>query len=242
MVDLSGKNILITGAARRIGKSLAIAVAQRGAHVIIHYGQSQAEAEETRTYIHSLGGQASILKADLSDPDQIAAIIPKALEFGSLFALINNASIFETLHWWDTRLDDWNRNLMINLTAPFLLSQAFAKSITDDGQGCIINILDWRALRPGQDHFPYTISKAALVALTKSLAQALAPRINVNGIALGAILPPSDGGSDGNILDNVPMRRWAELEEVERTILFLLEGPTYITGEVLHLDGGRHLV
>jgi pteridine reductase len=103
-------------------------------------------------------------------------------------------------------------------------------------------MLDWRALRPGPDHFPYTISKAALVAMTRSFASALAPRITVNGIALGAILPPSDGGDTETPIRDVPAKRWAELDEVWQTVLFLLTGTGYITGEIIHLDGGRHLV
>ncbi|MCK5343151.1 MAG: SDR family oxidoreductase, partial [Candidatus Heimdallarchaeota archaeon] len=105
-----------------------------------------------------------------------------------------------------------------------------------------INILDWRSLRPGKDHFPYTISKAALASLTEAMAVALAPTISVNGIAFGAILPPSDGGNVESLIGNVPAGRWAEMEEVVKTVIFLLDGPEYITGEIIHLDGGRHLI
>jgi pteridine reductase len=155
---------------------------------------------------------------------------------------VNNAAIFEPLSLSDTTLDDWQRNLAINLTAPFLLSQAFAAALPPGESGRIVNLLDWRALRPGADHFPYTISKAGLAALTRSLAVALAPHITVNGLALGAILPPSTGGDIDDILDPVPAGRWAELDEVCQALLFLLSGPSYITGEILHIDGGRHLV
>ena len=110
------------------------------------------------------------------------------------------------------------------------------------GEGRIINILDWRALRPGKDHFPYTISKAALASMTKSMALALSPNISVNGIALGAILPPSDGNQTDELIRSVPIGRWAQMKEVTDTVLFLLSGPQYITGEIIHLDGGRHLV
>ena len=130
--------------------------------------------------------------------------------------------------------------MSINLTAPFFLSQAFAKQL--NGEGRIINILDWIALRPRADHFPYTISKAALAALTKSLAVALAPRITVNALALGAILPPADGADYSHIVKNVPMKRWSGENEIEDALIFLLSAPTYITGEILHVDGGRHLV
>jgi pteridine reductase len=105
----------------------------------------------------------------------------------------------------------------------------------------MITMLDWRALRPGADHFPYTITKAALAAMTRSMADALAPRITVNGLALGAILPPADGSPTDWVDTEVPARRWATLDELAQAFLFLLDGPAYITGEILHLDGGRHL-
>ena len=142
----------------------------------------------------------------------------------------------------DTDLLAWERHIRINLTAPVLLSRSFARSLSPGQPGRIINMLDWRAFRPGADHFPYTISKAGLAALTRSLALALAPDVAVNGIALGAILPPGDNTDLDGIIENVPAGRWAELDELTRTVLFLLDGPSYITGEVIHLDGGRHLV
>jgi len=124
----------------------------------------------------------------------------------------------------------------------FLISQAYAKSLKHGQAGRIINMLDWRALKPGADHLPYTISKAGLAALTKSLAVSLAPNISVNGIALGAILPPVDGKASDSILSRVPIPRWASISELEETVMFLLTGPSFITGEIIHLDGGRHLI
>jgi NAD(P)-dependent dehydrogenase (short-subunit alcohol dehydrogenase family) len=159
-----------------------------------------------------------------------------------LFGLVNNAAIFEPLSWEATSLEAWQKHLAINLTAPFLLSQAFAKSLATGTNGRIVNILDWRGLRPGPDHLPYTVSKAALAALTQSLAASLAPAITVNGMALGAVLPPSDGADSPGILKNVPAGRWAKLDEVGQTLVFLLDGPAYVTGEIIHLDGGRHLI
>jgi pteridine reductase len=156
--------------------------------------------------------------------------------------LINNAAIFAPLSFQQTSFADWQNQMAINLTAPFLLSQAFAASLLPDKKGRIVNILDWRALRPGSDHFPYTISKAALAAMTQSLAIALAPAITVNGLALGAILPPSDGYAESGLLNSVPAARWASIEEVCQSLLFLLSGPEYITGEIIHVDGGRHLI
>jgi len=241
-MSLDGKLILITGAARRVGRQLALAVARAGGDVVIHYGRSQDEANSLGEEIRALGRQAYSVQGDLNDPAQVSTLIPNASEHGPLYALVNNAAIFEAHSWEDTSLDDWNRHLMINLTTPFLLCQAFAKCLPPDANGRIVNMLDWRALRPGADHLPYTISKSALAALTQSLAVALAPNISVNGLALGVVLPPSVGEAPANILKNVPAGRWAELDEVGESLVFLLEGPAYITGEIIYVDGGRHLV
>jgi pteridine reductase len=238
---LLGKNILITGGAIRIGREIGLAAAKAGANVVVHYNTSTGGAEEIRQAIESLGVQAHLLQADLSKPEEVEQLVEKANQFGRLFALINNASIFEDLELENTTLEAWNRHIQINLTAPFILSQAFAKTIGDQHEGRIINLLDWRALRPNSDHFAYTISKAGLAALTQASAQALAPKITVNAIALGAILPPSDGGITDKLIERVPAGRWADLHEIGATVRFLLEGPSYITGEIIHLDGGRHL-
>jgi NAD(P)-dependent dehydrogenase (short-subunit alcohol dehydrogenase family) len=241
-MSLKGKTVLITGGALRIGRSLALAIAQSGGDVILHFGKSRKEAENLRAEIEATGCKAYILQADLADPSQVAGLISRAREFAPLFALVNNASVFKSLGWENTSLEDWNQTMMVNLTAPFLLSQAFARFLEPEGPGRIVNLLDWRALRPGPDHLAYTISKSALAALTRSLAIALAPRITVNGLALGAILPPSNGAPAKVNLEQIPAHRWANLEEVGQALVFLLDGPAYITGEIIHIDGGRHLV
>ena len=184
--------------------------------------------------------RAWVIRADLSDSSQSRELIRQISEFTSLYALVNSAAIFKSLSLDATSTKEWERHIAINLTAPFLLSQAFAKQAQAGAR--IVNILDWRALRPGADHFPYTISKSALAALTKSLAVALAPKISVNGLALGAVLPPTDGNINPEITKSIPAKRWSKENEVEDALLFLLSGPTYITGEILHVDGGRHLV
>jgi len=243
MMELKGKNVLITGAAVRVGRAMAKAVAEAGADLLIHYRSSQEEAQSLKNEIEALGRKAHLLKADLSHSQECSSLIRRALELGPIFGLVNSAAIFENRNLENTDLQSWQRHLDVNLTAPFLLSQAFWQAAQKEkGDGRIVNILDWRALRPGPDHLPYTISKAALAALTQSLAAAMAPNITVNGIAFGAILPPSDGGDASGILKKVPAGRWADLEEVEKTLIFLLSGPSYITGEIIYLDGGRHLV
>jgi NAD(P)-dependent dehydrogenase (short-subunit alcohol dehydrogenase family) len=239
---LTGKTVLITGAARRVGRLLALACAKAEADVIIHHAHSPQEAAQTQGEIESLGRRAWILTADLGKPAEVSQLISNARQLSPLYALVNSAAIFEPLFLRDTTLADWDRHLAINLTAPFLLSQAFAGQLPDNAEGRIVNILDWRALRPGADHFPYTISKAALAALTRSLAVALAPRISVNGLALGAVLPPSDRQTSSGIVDSVPLRRWSKEEEIQQALIFLLAGPAYVTGEIVHVDGGRHLI
>jgi pteridine reductase len=237
--SLEGKTILVTGAARRVGRLLALACGHAGADVIIHHGHSLEEALEVQKEIASLGRRAWILPADLSNVDEVYRLIPQANALAPLYALVNSAAIFEKISLQDTTLEDWERHLSINLTAPFLLSQTFAKQTS---HGRIVNIVDWRALRPGADHFPYTVSKAALAAMTKSLAVALAPNITVNALALGAVLPPSDGSSvSEKIIEQVPAKRWSEAHEVQDALIFLLSGPAYVTGEIIHVDGGRHL-
>jgi pteridine reductase len=249
---LLGKTVLITGSARRVGRIFALGCAQAGADVVIHHGHSPEEAAQTQDEIEALGRRAWTLASDLNKPAEASEVISRANGLSPLYALVNSAAIFEALSLPETTLSDWERHLAVNLTAPFLLSQAFAAQLPEGESGRIVNILDWRALRPGADHFPYTISKAALAALTQSLAVALAPRILVNGLALGAVLPPApaqpaapgqaDREASSDVIRNVPLGRWSEADEVQQALVFLLAGPSYVTGEIVHVDGGRHLV
>ena len=241
-MSLTGKTVLITGAARRLGKVFALAAARAGANILLHHSNSPFEAQSVAAEIRTMGVLVWVLQADFSNPSQTANLIHQAWRIQPFDALVNNSAIFESLDVEQTSLSDWQHHLDINLTAPSLLSQAFAADLPASSSGRIINILDWRALRPAADHFPYTISKAGLAALTQSLAVAFAPRITVNGLALGAILSPSDGKVSETILKSVPAQRWADLDEVAQAFLFFLDGPAYITGEILHLDGGRHLI
>lgn len=245
-MSLENKTVLITGAARRVGQHLALTAAQAGADVIVHHANSPEAAQSTAVRIREIGRQAWVIQADFQNPAEVEGLVERAFGLSPLFAIVHNAAIFEPLDLVHTSLEDWQRHFNINLTAPFLLSRDFARLLPTGAPGRMVTILDWRALRPLGDHFPYTISKAALAAMTRSLAAALAPNITVNGLALGAILPPSDGGKTGSNTDwvktEVPAGRWAELDEVGQALLFLLDGPAYITGEIIHVDGGRHLL
>ncbi|HOW91616.1 MAG TPA: SDR family oxidoreductase [Anaerolineaceae bacterium] len=241
-MNLTGRTILITGAARRLGKAIALDCAKHGADVILHFNTSAHEVKQTAEEIRALEHNCWVIQADLSSSESVLQLFETASGYSNIYGLINNASLFKPISFVDTSLNDWERHFQVNLTAPFLLTQAFAKYYHSEEAGRVINLVDWRALRPGRDHFPYTISKAGLVALTQATALSLAPRITVNAVALGAILPPENEPENPDLIKKVPMKRWANMDEFLQTIIFLLEGPVYITGEVIHLDGGRHLV
>lgn len=240
-IDLHGHAALITGAGRRLGEAFARAVAEAGGDVCLHYGTTPAEplaAELTRNH----GVRAIALQADLADGHAASGLVDRAVEgLGEFDLLVNSASVFGSTPLADTDIETWQHHLAVNLTAPFLLSQAFARQ-RDGRPGSIVNLLDWRALRPGLDHLAYTVSKSGLAALTLSLAQSLAPSIRVNGLALGAILPPAGASEADNApAAAAPLARWGTIGETCDALLFLLGGPDFITGEILHLDGGRHL-
>jgi NAD(P)-dependent dehydrogenase (short-subunit alcohol dehydrogenase family) len=241
-MDLSGRSALVTGAGRRLGRAFAEALAARGAAVAAHYGESAEGAAEVVRAAQERGTPAVALQADLADPRQTAALVDRAAEaLGFVDVLVNSASVFDPGGPLETDLGAWERALRVNLTAPFLLSQAFARRRARD-PGVIVNLLDWRALRPAADHFAYTISKAGLASMTKSLALSLAPSIRVNGLALGAILPPAGQGiGPDRVVERVPAGRWGTVEEAVQALLFLIEGSGFVTGAILHLDGGRHI-
>jgi len=240
--QLDGKTVFVTGAARRIGRALALASAEAGADVIVHYRTSQQEAEAVRREIEAMGRRAWALQADLSQAEQAVRCTERAFQLAPVYGLVNSAAIFGEGRLLNTTQADWHAHLAVNLTAPFLLTQTFARLLGTDRTGRVVNLLDWRATRPGPDHFAYTVSKAALAAMTRSLAQALAPNVSVNGLALGAFLPPEGHVRDPEIAKIVPVGRWGEPEEAGDALVFLLAGPAYITGEIIYLDGGRHLL
>jgi NAD(P)-dependent dehydrogenase (short-subunit alcohol dehydrogenase family) len=241
-MDLSGRSALVTGAGRRLGRAFAEALAARGAAVAAHYGESAEGAAEVVRAAQERGTPAVALQADLADPRQTAALVDRAAEaLGFVDVLVNSASVFDPGGPLETDLGAWERALRVNLTAPFLISQAFARRRARD-PGVIVNLLEWRALRPAADHFVYTISKAGLASMTKSLALSLAPSIRVNGLALGAILPPAGQGiGPDRVVERVPAGRWGTVEEAVQALLFLIEGSGFVTGAILHLDGGRHI-
>lgn len=241
-MDLRGRKALVTGGAKRLGRAFALALADAGADVVVHYGRSDSDAEAVVGEIRSKGRKAEAVRADLAD----AAAAPRAVadaeaRVGPLDILVNSAAIFEKGTLDDTALRNWDAHLAINLRAPFLLSQAFARA-AGSRPGKVVNIADWRAVAPGRAYLAYTVSKAGLLTLTRFAARELAPRIQVNALALGAVLPPA--GADAAHLEAVtrstPAGRPATLAEVCDALLFLLRND-FITGETLFVDGGAHL-
>lgn len=240
-MDLSGHAALVTGAGRRLGRAFAEGLIGRGASVAVHYCKSAEGAKAVVAFAQKRGARAAAIQADLCDLREAVSLLERAeRELGEeIDWLVNNASIFEPAGPLETKLDRWQRHLDVNLTAPFLLSQSFARARAERG-GAIVNILDWRARRPDPDAFAYTISKAGLDAMTRALAREFAPGIRVNGLALGPILPPP-GASEVKEVHRVPLGRAGRVEECVEALCFLLKGATYVTGDVLHVDGGRNL-
>jgi glucose 1-dehydrogenase len=244
-MDLQGKTALVTGAGIRIGRALALALAARGCALCVHYGRSGGPAEAVRDQARALGVEAELFGADLGDADQVARLLPAATAaFGAVDLLVNNAAIFpeeDRFEATDTAL--WDRLFAINLRAPFLLSQAFAAQRDADRPGAIVNICDARTRQPGADHFAYRLTKGGLWQMTEMLAAALAPAVRVNGVALGAILPPP-GRDESYIREyanrRVPLGHPGGCPAVVDAVLYLLE-QEFVTGALLPLDGGEFL-
>jgi pteridine reductase len=242
-MEIGRKVAIVTGGAVRLGKALALALAEHGARVVIHYGSSAGPAQATVRQIQAMGSDALAVQADLSQPSQTGSIVEHAAaHFGQVDVLVNSAAVFEPGNWDDTTEANWDRHFAINLKSPFFLSQAFAVHVGRERAGHIVNITDWRAARPDIEHVAYTQTKAALISMTMTLAVALAPNIQVNAIAPGLILPPP--GEDQSYLERraskIPAQRVGSPEGVARALIFLLRSD-FVTGELIFGTGGQHL-
>jgi NAD(P)-dependent dehydrogenase (short-subunit alcohol dehydrogenase family) len=244
-MELKGKIALITGGAIRVGRALTLALAEAGCHLFIHYGRSATPAQQTQADALDFGVEAHIYSADLADAAATQSIIPAAIDrFGRVDILINSAAIFPKEDTFTTSdLALWDKLFAVNLRAPFLLSQAFAAQVPPNRRGKIINILDARLRQPAPDHFVYRLTKGGLWNMTEMLAHELAPRITVNAVALGAILPPP--GADVSYLENlaqtqVPLKRAGSPEIVAENVLHLLR-QDFLTGVTIPIDGGQFL-
>jgi NAD(P)-dependent dehydrogenase (short-subunit alcohol dehydrogenase family) len=237
-------SVLITGAARRIGQRIALDLARDGWAVAIHCNQSRSDAETLKREIDRSGGRSAIVQGDLAQanvPERLIAEAAKAL--GPLSCLINNASRFEPDEAGSVTLDSWAQHLDINLRAPVFLSQHFAAQLPADKSGNIINIIDQRVWKLTPKFFSYTASKSALWTVTRTLAQALAPRIRVNAIGPGPALPNvrMDEEDFARQARLTLLKRGTSPEEISAAVKYILSAPA-MTGQMIVLDGGQHLL
>ncbi len=237
---LNGKTALITGAAKRIGAAVALALARRGVHVVLHYNRAEKEAAHLAYQITEFGGKASTVQADLTQTGAAEAVVGQALRLtGHLDYLINNASIFDEMSFSDTTAAAIQENMTVNAIMPFLLSRCFA---AQGRSGTIIHMLDTMVMDYDKKHLPYHLSKRTLHALTSVMAIELAPSIRVNAVAPGLILPPQGKGTDylEQLASSNPLKRYGGTEDIAQAVLYLLCAE-FVTGQTLYVDGGRHL-
>jgi NAD(P)-dependent dehydrogenase (short-subunit alcohol dehydrogenase family) len=243
-MEIEGKVALVTGAAKRLGRHIALALAERGVELVVHYKDSEREAQEVLAAAKRLGGKPVAVRGDLASPDDLARMVDTALAaFGRIEILVNSAAIFYRTPLPEVSLADWDRFMAVNLRAPFLLGQRVGLLMRERGQGKIVNLADIGGMKIWKEHLPYSVAKAGLLALTRGLAKALAPTVQVNAVALGTMLLP-DGSSpaeEAAALRRIPLGRLGTPEDVVRAVLYLLEAD-FVTGDILVVDGGQGIL
>jgi NAD(P)-dependent dehydrogenase (short-subunit alcohol dehydrogenase family) len=242
--ELRGSVALVTGAAVRVGRAIALALADAGADVAVGYGHSARAAARTARAIESRGVRATAIRADLARPAEARGLVADAVRrLGHLDILVNSAAVFVRTPLPTATPVQFDRIMAVNLRAPFLCAQAAARAMRRRG-GRIINIADVGAVRPWPGYIPYCASKAGVIALTKGLAAALAPQIQVNAVAPGVVLLPAGFPRDAarRLARRVPMKRHGTPEDVAAAVRFFATCPDYITGQVLFVDGGTTAV
>ena len=243
-MDIQGRVALVTGGAHRVGKAIALAMAQAGAHIAITYNASADQAQTTVTEIKRLGVRSIAARCDqqaLADIERLFETLRR--EFDQLDILINSAAIMEAKPALDVTAADWERVINTNLRGPFFIAQAAAKWMLADGHGgAIVNIADLSAMHPWPSYVTHTISKSGGVAMTEALALALAPAIRVNAIAPGTVLKPPDWSDERwqKLADSLPLRRAGSPTDAADAVLYCLRSD-FMTGQTLVIDGGRVL-
>ena len=238
------KTVLVTGAAKRLGRAIALDLAAQGWNVALHYNASQADAQSAADAIRALGRRAAIVKADLGKEEETAEIVPRAAkEIGPLTALVNSASVFENDDWQSATRESWDRHMQVNLRAPFVLSQEFARALPDSESGAIVNLLDQRLLKPTPEFLSYSVSRAGLGWLTVTLAQALSPRIRVNAVGPGPTLKATHQSAENfeNERKSTILGHGSDPEDIVGAVRYLLEARS-VTGQMIAVDGGQHLI
>lgn len=249
-MQLQGKFALVTGAAHRVGKAIALALAEQGVHIAVHYGRSEEAAQETLAAIRALGVRAFTASADLRDPEQIAALFAHVeSEFGRLDILVNSAANFVKRPFLDTTVEDWKNVMQANLRAPFLCTQHAARLMRQtarptDQPAAIINIADILGIHHYDGYAAHSLSKNGVIHLTRYTAIELAPEIRVNAVAPGPVMPPAFMDPNGpewlGMGARLPLKRTGDPAMVGQAVVFLA-GADYITGVLIPVDGGEHL-
>lgn len=237
------KTALVTGGARRIGRAIVEDLAAHGWAVAVHHGRSAEEAEALVRAIRGAGGEAIAVGGDLADTAALAGIVTEAVAaLGPLALLVNNAATYVRDEPGGLDPAVWQRQIAVNLTAPVFLAEAFAAQLPAGIEGNMVNLLDPRVFHPRPDHFSYQVSKSGLYAATIALAKGLAPRIRVNAIAPGPVLPSAATTADryARRVGALPLGRVPELADFGRTVRYFVESAS-VTGEVIALDGGEHV-
>lgn len=233
---------LVTGAGRRVGRAIAVALGGRGMRVAVHYHASALEAEETAAQIRAAGGAAETLGGDLRDPAAVVALAGTVADrFGALHVLVNSAAVMVRTPFGETTPGQWDDMMALNLRAPFLLTQAAAPALARS-HGCVVNIADLAAFESWPGYVPHGISKAGVVQMTRALARVMAPDVRVNAVAPGAVLLPDEWNeaSARRLEDTTPLRRLGSTEDVTQAVLYLVDA-AYVTGATIVVDGGRHV-
>jgi pteridine reductase len=239
-MDLTDKTILVTGAARRLGRAVALELAGAGAHLLVHHSASDSEADETCEAIRKLGSQAHAFRADLREHSEITSLFEQIDRQGPLHALVNSAAVMLSGNLLSVSEADWHATMDLNLKAAFFVLQQAALRIRRAGGGVIVNIADLAGLRP-MPRFPvHSISKAGVLSLTRLAALALAPDIRVNAVVPGPVLKPDTMSVERwhSFGQSLPLQRTGTPRDVARSVRFLLEND-FITGEALLVDGGN---
>jgi NAD(P)-dependent dehydrogenase (short-subunit alcohol dehydrogenase family) len=245
-LDITGSVALVTGSAHRVGKAIALELARRGANIVIHYHRSdEATVRDTVQDMKSLGVETVAIQADVSTPDGVTELFSGVVErFNRLDILVNSASIFQPGGLLNASLDDWNRSLSVNTTGPFLCTQAAAEIMAKNSPpgGAIVNILDRGAIMPWQVYAHHGVSKAALWMLTQTSAVELGPDVRVNAVLPGPVMQPDDvTGEEWAATGNKTLlKRTGTPEDVARAVAYLVT-ESFITGTLIHVNGGRHL-
>jgi len=244
MSTLEGQWALVTGAGRRVGRSIALALATRGANVLVHYNTSEVEARAVADEVRAQGREADVLRAELGDARAVEQLARAALErVGTVDVLVNSASNYLRTPFAALDADVWDRSLDVNLKAPYLLAIGLGRRMQERQRGCIVNITDWAAERPYRDYLPYCVSKAGLIGLTKALARELAPHVRVNAVAPGPVMLPENMTAEeaARVVKATPLARIGRAEDVAACVVFLVADAPFSTGAVFHVDGGRAL-